>query len=158
MINVEECTKGIEKQRTKNHIVCQECGKFFLHKKKGRKPTACAWYKKQEQKEKRETKKQNEEMKKQKDVIAVHDLNPIYSVDEVYEGMMVYHKPKLFSNEKNNQLFASEYKIIDISGEDVTILRNAQANYKKYPVTTKATNLHKSVGKTYVRKEEHNNE
>lgn len=158
MIDVSQCKKSAKTKRTDKHIECEACGLFFLYNKKGRKPKTCEWYKKQQTKKQAELKKNKQAAKQDKNMMAIHDLIPIASTEEIKEGDFVYHVSNIFNNEDTNKRFATEYKVVDISGDNVKIRRSQTFGYVSYPIEVNFKELHKSVGVTYIRKDQNESE
>lgn len=153
MIDTGTCKKGIDTQRTDKHVQCEACGKYFLHKKKGRKPKTCSWYKAQKDIEKKDYKQQKEKAKKDRNVVSVPILEKFSSMKEIKEGMLVYTTSNMFPNELSRRMYAREYKVIDKSDRSVIIIRNLKSGHKNYPVEVPLDKIYKHTGNTYINKE-----
>jgi len=152
VIDTSKCPNAEKEQKTDKHLKCEACGFFFLHDKRGRKPSSCEWYRKLEKKEQVVRKGQRGEARKNSNMIPIPRLEPINSLDDLKPGMLVYTKASAFDGELQKLRFSSEYKVLSIEEDGVTILRNAKHGHKNYPVQVDVTRVFKNAGYDYVDK------
>lgn len=152
MIDTTKCPNAVDTQLTDKHLKCEGCGKFFLHDKRGRKPSSCEWYRGLEKKEQVQRKKHKAEVKKNTNMVAIPRLEAFESLDDLKPGMVVYTMSPTFSKEISRRSFARDYKVLSVEDDGLTIIRNAKLGHKNYPVRVGLDRVYKKTGYDYVDK------
>ncbi len=152
MIDTDRCPNAVDTKETDKHLKCEGCGKFFLHDKRGRKPSSCEWYRKLEKKEQAQRQEKKAELRKNSNMVAIPKLDNFSSLDEVKVGMVVYTMSSTFSKEISRRSFARDYKVLSLDEGELTIIRNAKLGHKNYPVRVGLDRVYKKTGYDYVDK------